>query len=199
MENSLPFEGWPVSIDLVDPIQIEIPLEPIGAPRVITQPFLVRGPGGVIRASVKKFPHSNYTRWRKEFARCYVEAGGPVFDEGVPLGIKVFSRFRIAETRAKRKIYRAGLHLRTMTPDFDNLLKSPTDALLRVAYQDDKQIVYCESVKFESALYDPAVLFVIGKVSLTDGEGSDTLPEKILGKGAEDGVGGSERLEVPAC
>jgi Holliday junction resolvase RusA-like endonuclease len=158
--------GWPQGIEIVEPFQLIFPLEPKPAPRARSMPYLTRDANGNVKAAIRFLNYRDYTEWKEAFAAIYREAGGPVFGEGDAVGIEILCRFKIAQTRARLPKFRTGLHARVMAPDFDNLAKSPADALKKIAYPDDKQVSYACVLKYESSLFPPAVRLTIGRLSI---------------------------------
>ena len=95
---------------------------------------------------------------RRSYAKAYF-FDGPVFME-------VYAYFPIPKsaTKRERKLIEEMDYLYPRKPDGDNVLKAVKDALNRVAYQDDAQVVYesiirkyakpGEDARLEVVLYD---------------------------------------------
>lgn len=78
--------------------------------------------------------------------------GTQMFPKGVPLDLRIYSYHPIPESdsltiRAKKL---AGIIRPTIKPDFDNVVKIVADALNKIAYYDDSQIVDSITRKFYS-------------------------------------------------
>ena len=84
----------------------------------------------------------------------YLEAAKGVYLTGA-LSMKVIAFFQIPKSVSKKKRDEmlAGIIRPLVKPDYDNIVKSVADALNKVAYDDDKQIV---SGSFDKFYYDRA-------------------------------------------
>lgn len=126
----------------MDRVQLTIPLEPKGKER---------------------------PRWSKKMQRMYTPAsttnyedfiklvyrqnyGTQMFPKGVPLDIRIRAYCPIpkSDTLIVRAKKRAGAIRPTVKPDWDNIGKIVADALNKIAYYDDAQIVDSQIRKFYS-------------------------------------------------
>ena len=69
-----------------------------------------------------------------------------------PVSIEIIAYFEIPKSWSKKKKEQAclGIIKPTTKPDIDNITKTILDALNGVAYEDDKQVVYCSILKWYS-------------------------------------------------
>ena len=114
--------------------------------------------GGFIRVytPTKTANYENYVKL------CYQDQIGEMFaEEGVPLACDIHIYKLVPKSLSKKKTIAAlnGQILPTHKPDLDNCVKSVLDALNKVAYHDDGQIVslyidktYSEEEKVEVVL-----------------------------------------------
>ena len=72
----------------------------------------------------------------------YLEAANNVYFTG-PVKMKINAYYPIPKSTSKKKREEmlSGLIRPAIKPDYDNIVKSVADALNRVAYEDDRQIV----------------------------------------------------------
>ena len=91
----------------------------------------------------------------------YKQARGGKFEKDVPIDVRVFAYYPIPESASKKKkgamidqILRP-----TKKPDFDNVGKCVADAVNKIAYHDDAQIVDFQFRKFYST--NPRVVVVM--------------------------------------
>ena len=80
------------------------------------------------------------------------QCSGIRFQEGEILDLRLVAYYTIpkSETRAMKTAMQAGVIRPTKTPDCDNVLKAVADALNKLAYPDDKNIVDCQIRKYYS-------------------------------------------------
>lgn len=80
----------------------------------------------------------------------YMQSGSKMF-EG-PINMKIVAYYEIPKSTSKKKaeLMRAENERPTKKPDVDNIVKIICDALNKVAYHDDSQIVGCEIQKYYS-------------------------------------------------
>ena len=71
------------------------------------------------------------------------------FPDNMPLRMKVVAEFTIpaSSSKAKRIQMLNGTNRPTKKPDWDNVGKIVSDALNKIAYKDDSQIVECTVIK----------------------------------------------------
>lgn len=77
-------------------------------------------------------------------------ARGKMFSEGAMLDVRIIAYYEIPKSTSKKK-RKAMLEHKirpTKKPDIDNVIKVVADALNKVAYRDDTQIVDCQCRKF---------------------------------------------------
>lgn len=89
-------------------------------------------------------------------------AGGAVFDLGTPVAIEITARFEPArsESKKRRNLMLAGEIRHTRKPDIDNVVKTVMDALNKLAWHDDSQVI---SIKAEKRYSEVAGLDVVIK------------------------------------
>ena len=83
---------------------------------------------------------------------CYYQTGVNPFGADEELRATIIAYYPIAKSTSKKKRQQmlAGLIRPTKKPDLDNVIKSILDALNKVAYHDDTQIVSLSVEKFYS-------------------------------------------------
>lgn len=87
---------------------------------------------------------------------CFREAARsprePVFRKGVPVRIRIEAYYRppVRTTKKDYALIQAGKKFPTRKPDLDNVVKAVCDALNRIAYNDDSQVVEIISAKYFS-------------------------------------------------
>ena len=82
-------------------------------------------------------------KYEKTIAKAYMEAGGKCIPADCYVSVNVSAFFPIPKSysRAKRKACIDRELRPDKKPDMDNILKAVLDALNKVAYEDDKQVV----------------------------------------------------------
>lgn len=85
--------------------------------------------------------------------------GCAVFDPGAAVAIEITARFEPvrSESKKRRSLMLAGKIRHTKKPDLDNIVKTVMDALNKLAWHDDSQIV---SIKAEKVYSEEAGLDV---------------------------------------
>ena len=83
---------------------------------------------------------------------CFYQTRAHPFDADEELKANIIAYYPIAKSTGKKKRQQmlAGLIWPTKKPDLDNVIKSILDALNKVAYHDDTQIVSLSMEKFYS-------------------------------------------------
>lgn len=111
--------------------------------------FIVEGePQGKARPRFSRRSETVYTpsktaRYEKEIRQAYIAAGGKMIPEGSYVTVTVDAYFRIPKSYTKRKRLACEHNIirPNKKPDIDNVLKVVLDALNKVAYEDDKQVI----------------------------------------------------------
>jgi len=101
--------------------------------------------GGVVYTSKDTL---NYENWIKH---CFLQKkANPNLTKDVPVKIYINCYFDIPKSYTKKKTLGCldGSVRPTKKPDPDNILKIVCDALNKIAYDDDKQIIYAQIEKF---------------------------------------------------
>ena len=85
------------------------------------------------------------------------QCGNARFPDDAMLDMSIKAYYSIPQSKSKKKkeLMRAGVIRPTKKPDMDNCIKIIADALNKIAYHDDTQIVDCQVRKFYSD--DPKV------------------------------------------
>lgn len=85
------------------------------------------------------------------------QCGNARFPDDAMLDMRIKAYYSIPQSKSKKKkeLMRAGVIRPTKKPDMDNCIKIIADALNKIAYHDDTQIVDCQVRKFYSD--DPKV------------------------------------------
>ncbi len=85
------------------------------------------------------------------------QCGNARFPDDAMLDMRIKAYYSIPQSKSKKKkeLMRAGVIRPTKKPDMDNCIKIIADALNKIAYHDDTQIVDCQVRKFYSD--DPRV------------------------------------------
>ena len=96
-----------------------------------------------IRKSGTVYTPAKTAKYEKEIRQSFLAAGGKMIPAGSYVAVTVDAYFKIPKSYTKRKrldcehnIIRPG-----KKPDIDNVLKVVLDALNKVAYADDKQVI----------------------------------------------------------
>ena len=90
--------------------------------------------------------------YENKIALCYKQQVGDVFfKEHIPLDVRITAYFPIPKSTSKKQHQAMIDHLirPTVKPDSDNVVKC-MDALNKIAFHDDSQIVDCQVRKFYS-------------------------------------------------
>ena len=111
--------------------------------------FIVDGkPQGKQRPRFSRISKTVYTptktaKYEKQIAKVYTDAGGKCIPADCYVSVSVSAFFPIPKSYSKKK--REDCLERILRPDkkpdMDNILKVVLDALNKVAYEDDKQVV----------------------------------------------------------
>lgn len=111
--------------------------------------FIVDGkPQGKQRPRFSRISKTVYTptktaKYEKQIAKAYIESGGKCIPADCYVSVSVSAFFPIPKSYSKKK--REDCLERILRPDkkpdMDNILKVVLDALNKVAYEDDKQVV----------------------------------------------------------
>lgn len=111
------------------------------------------GPGLSEQRMVVHFPIPDGTVLYENLIKtCYYQTGVNPFGADEELRATIIAYYPIAKSTSKKKRQQmlAGLIRPTKKPDLDNVIKSILDALNKVAYHDDTQIVSLSMEKFYS-------------------------------------------------
>lgn len=86
---------------------------------------------------------------------CYMQSYGDttyVTPSNRPIKMRINAYFEIPKSTSKKKaeLMRAEIERPTKKPDVDNIVKIICDALNKLAYRDDSQIISCEVNKYYS-------------------------------------------------
>ena len=117
--------------------------------------FIVNGkPQGKARPRFSRKSGTVYTpnktaRYEREIRKAFLAAGGKLIPSDCYVNVSVDAYFAIPKSYSKRK-HQECLDFRRPTnkPDVDNILKAVLDALNKVAYEDDKQVVAASCRKY---------------------------------------------------
>lgn len=90
--------------------------------------------------------------YENRIAAEYRRQVGKRFPDDSMLDMRVYAYFEIPKSanHKKRLAMELGETRPTKTPDVDNIVKIVADALNKIAYRDDKQIIDCQVRKFYS-------------------------------------------------
>ena len=88
------------------------------------------------------------------------------FEDGTPLDVRILAYYGIPKSKSKKMQKQMEEHIvrPTKKPDADNIIKVVLDALNKVAYHDDTQIVDLQIRRFYSR--DPKILITIQDVAV---------------------------------
>lgn len=120
--------------------------------------FIVEGePQGKERPRFSRKSGTVYTpaktaRYEKEIRQAYIAAGGKMIPAGSYVAVTVDAYFKIPKSyiKGKRLACEHNINRPDKKPDIDNVLKAVLDALNKVAYEDDKQVVEVRCRKYYS-------------------------------------------------
>ena len=102
----------------------------------------------------------------KEIAVAYINKFGKTLLKGA-LEMKVICEYQVPKsyTKKKKSLAKDGLLPKLTSPDVDNLSKTVLDALNKIAYEDDKQVISLLSEKRYAVDDKPRVLIEIKEVA----------------------------------
>lgn len=111
--------------------------------------FIVEGdPQGKARPRFSQKSGTVYTpaktvRYERLIRKAFLDAGGNAIPSDCYVGITVDAYFQIPKsyTKGKRLACQHNINRPAKKPDIDNSLKAVLDALNKVAYEDDKQVI----------------------------------------------------------
>ena len=111
--------------------------------------FIVEGdPQGKARPRFSQKSGTVYTptktvRYERLIRKAFLDAGGNTIPSDCYVGITVDAYFQIPKsyTKGKRLACQHNINRPAKKPDIDNSLKAVLDALNKVAYEDDKQVI----------------------------------------------------------
>nr|DAM12768.1 MAG TPA: Endodeoxyribonuclease RusA [Caudoviricetes sp.] len=111
--------------------------------------FVVEGePQGKARPRFSRRSGTVYTpaktaKYEKEIRQAFLDAGGKMIPAGSYVAVTVDAYFSIPKSYTKRKRLECEHNIKRpdKKPDIDNVVKVVLDALNKVAYEDDKQVI----------------------------------------------------------
>lgn len=111
--------------------------------------FIVEGdPQGKARPRFSRRSETVYTpsktaKYEKEIRDSFLAAGGKMIPDGSYVTVAVDAYFKIPKSyiKGKRWACECNINRPDKKPDIDNVLKVVLDALNKIAYADDKQVV----------------------------------------------------------
>lgn len=99
------------------------------------------------------FEDSKVKEYKEKVIQAYKESGGEYFEKDVPIMVEVYFFLGVPKSLSHNKqLDLIADHRPTKRPDLDNIYKGITDALNKVAYYDDSQIISQNTAKFWSAI-----------------------------------------------
>ena len=109
-----------------------------GKPRGKGRPRFARMPRGKIRT----YTPQETRAYEGKIREAYLEAGGKMFPEGIPLKVEITSYMPIPKSagKAKAEAMERGVIPATSGADVDNQAKAVLDAGNSVIWRDDKQV-----------------------------------------------------------
>lgn len=111
-----------------------------GAPKGKARARTVRGRGG----NSFSYTPEQTVLYENLIKCCYrQEANSMIFNDGQPLKVTIIAYYPIVKSTSKKKKQQMldDLMFPTKKPDIDNIAKSILDALNKLAYRDDTQVV----------------------------------------------------------
>ena len=120
--------------------------------------FVIEGkPQGKARPRFSRKSGTVYTpsktaRYEKEIRDSFLAAGGKMISDGSYVTVAVDAYFKIPKSyiKGKRLACEHNINRPDKKPDMDNILKVVMDALNKVAYKDDKQVIEVRCRKWYS-------------------------------------------------
>lgn len=120
--------------------------------------FIVEGdPQGKARPRFSRRTGTVYTpsktaKYEKEIRQAFLAAGGKMIPDGSYAVVIIDAYFEIPKSyvKGKRLACEHNINRPDKKPDIDNILKVVLDALNKVAYEDDKQVVEVRCRKWYS-------------------------------------------------
>lgn len=111
-----------------------------GAPKGKARARTVRGRGG----NTFSYTPEGTVLYENLIKTCYrQDVGAVIFNDGQPLSVTIRAYFPLLKSVSKKKKQEMldGSILPTKKPDIDNIAKCVLDALNKLAYRDDTQVV----------------------------------------------------------
>ena len=114
---------------------------------------------------VKTYTPAKTENYEAHIKACFMASGAGMIPQGVEIGMEITAFYSIPKSTSKKRaaLMREGVIRPAKTPDFDNVAKVICDALNKIAYYDDAQIVEAAFAKFYAD--EPRVVVRLWKIN----------------------------------
>lgn len=166
-------------------IRFVIPGEPQG-----------KGPAKIQPAGnfVKTYTPAKTENYEAHIKACFMASGAGMIPQGVEIGMEITAFYSIPKSTSKKRaaLMREGVIRPAKKPDFDNVAKVICDALNKIAYYDDAQIVEAAFAKFYAD--EPRVVVRLWKINeRRQSDAKNTKEQTAHGGGIAGVLPGSEK------
>ncbi|MDU5424675.1 MAG: RusA family crossover junction endodeoxyribonuclease [Clostridiales bacterium] len=114
---------------------------------------------------VKTYTPAKTENYEAHIKACFMASGAGMIPQGVEIGMEITAFYSIPKSTSKKRaaLMREGVIRPAKKPDFDNVAKVICDALNKIAYYDDAQIVEAAFAKFYAD--EPRVVVRLWKIN----------------------------------
>lgn len=132
---------------------------------------------------VKAYTPEKTENYEAHIKACFLASGAAMIPQGVEIGMEITAFYSIPKSTSKKRaaLMREGLIRPTKKPDYDNVAKVICDALNKIAYYDDAQIVEAVFAKFYSD--EPRVEVRMWKTNERRQSDAQNTPKQTAGTG----------------
>lgn len=143
---------------------------------------------------VKTYTPAKTENYEAHIKACFMASGAGMIPQGVEIGMEITAFYSIPKSTSKKRaaLMREGVIRPAKKPDFDNVAKVICDALNKIAYYDDAQIVEAAFAKFYAD--EPRVVVRLWKINeRRQSDAKNTKEQTAHGGGIAGGLPGSEK------
>lgn len=143
---------------------------------------------------VKTYTPAKTENYEAHIKACFMASGAGMIPQGVEIGMEITAFYSIPKSTSRKRaaLMREGLIRPAKKPDFDNVAKVICDALNKIAYYDDAQIVEAAFAKFYAD--EPRVVVRLWKINeRRQSDAKNTKEQTAHGGGIAGVLPGSEK------
>ena len=143
---------------------------------------------------VKTYTPAKTENYEAHIKACFMASGAGMIPQGVEIGMEITAFYSIPKSTSKKRaaLMREGVIRPAKKPDFDNVAKVICDALNKIAYYDDAQIVEAAFAKFYAD--EPRVVVRLWKINeRRQSDAKNTKEQTAHGGGIAGVLPGSEK------